>query len=103
MMRAFFSYCAAFLSHLMTFFVVGIVSLAVHVDHREHASVFLESLLRQAAPMTIAPGVTIGGNELLMIAGPCAVESRDTSPSCSSSRALSSARTRSAADCSAAI
>ncbi len=58
MMRAFFSYCAAFLSHLMTFFVVGIVSLAVHVDHREHASVFLESLLRQAAPLLIQADVS---------------------------------------------
>jgi 3-deoxy-7-phosphoheptulonate synthase len=35
------------------------------------------TLLRQAAPMTIAPGVTIGGNALLMMAGPCAVESAE--------------------------
>ena len=53
MIRPFLSCFAAVLSHIMTFFVVMVVVLAVNVDHKEHASVFLESLLRQVVPLII--------------------------------------------------
>ena len=47
-------------------------------DVRVHRSApawpLASTLLKSAAPMLIAPGITIGGPALLMVAGPCAVE-----------------------------
>ena len=46
----------------------------VRVHRSAPAWPLASTLLKSAAPMLIAPGITIGGPALLMVAGPCAVE-----------------------------
>jgi hypothetical protein len=58
MIRGFFSFVAGLISHLMTFLVVIIVWVTLTADHQEQSSVFLESLLRQVAPLLINADVS---------------------------------------------